>query len=143
MFLQIADFGLANSFRMDKCLDTFCGSPLYASPEIVRGVPYKGPEVSSFYLLSIKLCLRSRSFLFKCLLRFLSRALSLQLTRVKTLLSKFKLLSLCSVLIAATAMLRFLFAHRSPFVFVRKRYLRKVTAVEILTLCSQTLLKSF
>ena len=45
--LQIADFGLSNLYQKDKFLQTFCGSPLYASPEIVNGRPYRGPEVSS------------------------------------------------------------------------------------------------
>jgi serine/threonine protein kinase len=44
--LQIADFGLSNIYHQDKFLQTFCGSPLYASPEIVNGKPYMGPEVS-------------------------------------------------------------------------------------------------
>lgn len=44
-FLQIADFGLSNLYHKDKLLQTFCGSPLYASPEIVNGRPYHGPEV--------------------------------------------------------------------------------------------------
>lgn len=43
--LQIADFGLSNLYHKDKLLQTFCGSPLYASPEIVNGRPYRGPEV--------------------------------------------------------------------------------------------------
>lgn len=42
---QIADFGLSNLYHKDKLLQTFCGSPLYASPEIVNGRPYRGPEV--------------------------------------------------------------------------------------------------
>lgn len=46
MFPQIADFGLSNLYHKDKLLQTFCGSPLYASPEIVNGRPYRGPEVS-------------------------------------------------------------------------------------------------
>jgi serine/threonine protein kinase len=29
---------------------TFCGSPLYASPEIVSGIPYYGPEVDCWSL---------------------------------------------------------------------------------------------
>lgn len=45
-FPQIADFGLSNLYHKDKLLQTFCGSPLYASPEIVNGRPYRGPEVS-------------------------------------------------------------------------------------------------
>ena len=44
-FLQIADFGLSNVYDGNNLLNTFCGSPLYASPEIVRGNPYAGPEV--------------------------------------------------------------------------------------------------
>lgn len=47
---QIADFGLSNLYRGDKLLQTYCGSPLYASPEIVNGRPYRGPEVDSWSL---------------------------------------------------------------------------------------------
>lgn len=46
--LQIADFGLSNLYHQGKFLQTFCGSPLYASPEIVNGKPYTGPEVSAW-----------------------------------------------------------------------------------------------
>ncbi|KAL2102308.1 hypothetical protein ACEWY4_001476 [Coilia grayii] len=48
--IKIADFGLSNLYHKDKLLHTFCGSPLYASPEIVNGRPYKGPEVDSWAL---------------------------------------------------------------------------------------------
>ena len=47
---QIADFGLSNLYRGDEYLQTFCGSPLYASPEIVNGRPYRGPEVDTWSL---------------------------------------------------------------------------------------------
>lgn len=42
---KIGDFGLSNNFDDKNFLSTFCGSPLYASPEIVKGTPYYGPEV--------------------------------------------------------------------------------------------------
>ncbi|XP_077013667.1 NUAK family SNF1-like kinase 2 [Tamandua tetradactyla] len=48
--IKIADFGLSNLYHQDKFLQTFCGSPLYASPEIVNGKPYTGPEVDSWSL---------------------------------------------------------------------------------------------
>jgi serine/threonine protein kinase len=44
---KIADFGLSNYFSDKNLLATFCGSPLYASPEIINGTPYRGPEVGS------------------------------------------------------------------------------------------------
>uniref|UniRef100_T1IV06 Protein kinase domain-containing protein n=1 Tax=Strigamia maritima TaxID=126957 RepID=T1IV06_STRMM len=47
---KIADFGLSNTFGESKLLNTFCGSPLYASPEIVKGNPYYGPEVDCWSL---------------------------------------------------------------------------------------------
>ncbi|XP_012271025.1 uncharacterized protein LOC105694698 [Orussus abietinus] len=47
---KIADFGLSNVFDEQRLLDTFCGSPLYASPEIVKGTPYHGPEVDCWSL---------------------------------------------------------------------------------------------
>lgn len=50
LFLQIADFGLSNLYQRGEYLQTFCGSPLYASPEIVNGRPYRGPEVDTWSL---------------------------------------------------------------------------------------------
>ncbi|XGW28320.1 hypothetical protein V3C99_008249 [Haemonchus contortus] len=47
---KIADFGLSNYFGTKSLLTTFCGSPLYASPEIINGTPYKGPEVDCWSL---------------------------------------------------------------------------------------------
>lgn len=47
---KIADFGLSNVFDDQRLLNTFCGSPLYASPEIVKGTPYQGPEVDCWSL---------------------------------------------------------------------------------------------
>ncbi|KAM4796385.1 NUAK family SNF1-like kinase 2 [Rhinophrynus dorsalis] len=48
--VKIADFGLSNIYNADSYLQTYCGSPLYASPEIVNGRPYVGPEVDSWSL---------------------------------------------------------------------------------------------
>ena len=47
---KIADFGLSNVFDEKHFLNTFCGSPLYASPEIVKGIPYYGAEVDCWSL---------------------------------------------------------------------------------------------
>ncbi|KAI7865587.1 kinase-like domain-containing protein [Spinellus fusiger] len=40
--LKIADFGMAAMQSPDKSLNTSCGSPHYASPEIIKGRPYDG-----------------------------------------------------------------------------------------------------
>mmetsp|Transcript_50675 Transcript_50675/g.109980 ORF Transcript_50675/g.109980 Transcript_50675/m.109980 type:complete len:503 (+) Transcript_50675:112-1620(+) len=45
MFIKIADFGLSNTMRDGEFLKTSCGSPNYASPEVVSGKVYVGPEV--------------------------------------------------------------------------------------------------
>ncbi|XP_074598786.1 nuak family kinase 1 isoform X2 [Brevipalpus obovatus] len=47
---KIGDFGLSNVFDEKHFLHTFCGSPLYASPEIVQGIPYYGAEVDCWSL---------------------------------------------------------------------------------------------
>jgi len=47
---KLADFGLSNVFDKSHQLKTFCGSPLYASPEIVQGLPYEGPEIDCWSL---------------------------------------------------------------------------------------------
>ena len=43
--IKLTDFGFSNFFDKDNVLDTFCGSPLYAAPEMIMKTPYVGPEV--------------------------------------------------------------------------------------------------
>lgn len=45
LHVKIADFGLSNCMRDGEFLKTSCGSPNYASPEVVSGKAYVGPEV--------------------------------------------------------------------------------------------------
>jgi serine/threonine protein kinase len=43
--IKISDFGLSNIMEPGKLLDSFCGSPLYAAPEILLAERYIGPPV--------------------------------------------------------------------------------------------------
>ncbi|XP_037397183.1 NUAK family SNF1-like kinase 1 [Pygocentrus nattereri] len=46
--VKLADFGLSNQYQRGHFLETFCGSPLYASPEIINALP--SPEVDCWAL---------------------------------------------------------------------------------------------
>ncbi|AFZ81659.1 protein kinase domain-containing protein [Theileria equi strain WA] len=59
MNIKLGDFGLSNFMRDGECLKTPCGSPNYASPEVICGKPYSGPEVdiwSCGIILYVLLC---------------------------------------------------------------------------------------
>lgn len=43
--VKIADFGLSNEISDGNFMETSCGSPNYAAPEVIRGAIYPGPEI--------------------------------------------------------------------------------------------------
>ena len=49
--LRLSDFGLGRTVRTsDQYLNTFCGTPLYAGPELVSGIKYVGPSADVWYV---------------------------------------------------------------------------------------------
>lgn len=63
--VKIADFGFSNFWSPELQLDTWCGSPPYAAPEVFLGQKYTGPEVDVwvcidlFYLQPLSLTTRT------------------------------------------------------------------------------------
>lgn len=53
---QIIDFGLANKFEPGQLFKTPCGSPSYASPEVIRQQKYAGPSSDVWSLGVILYC---------------------------------------------------------------------------------------
>lgn len=48
--IKIIDFGFSNTYKDSGLLETFCGSPFYAAPEMILGQKYEGPEVDIWSL---------------------------------------------------------------------------------------------
>ena len=47
---KLSDFGLSKKFEKNELLNTACGSPIYAAPEMLLGKPYKGSEIDIWSL---------------------------------------------------------------------------------------------
>lgn len=43
--IKIVDFGLSNTYKDNETLNTACGSPCYAAPEMIAGKEYHGLKV--------------------------------------------------------------------------------------------------
>lgn len=50
MRIKLIDFGLSNQYAPGELLKTFCGSPTYTAPELIRRQEYQGPEVDIWAL---------------------------------------------------------------------------------------------
>ncbi len=48
--IKLIDFGLSNTITPGKLCDSFCGSPLYSSPELITETDYIGPEIDVWAL---------------------------------------------------------------------------------------------
>lgn len=48
--VKLADFGFGQYFSTDSMLNTWCGSPPYAAPEVFEGREYIGPELDCWSL---------------------------------------------------------------------------------------------
>lgn len=64
MNVKIVDFGFGNEFIRGSKLNTFCGSPPYAAPELFTGRKYEGPEVDIWALGVLLYCLVTGGFPF-------------------------------------------------------------------------------
>jgi len=48
--IKLIDLGFANNYKQSQLLETYCGSPNYAAPEMISGQKYNGPEVDIWSL---------------------------------------------------------------------------------------------
>ena len=62
--IKIADFGFARFIEPHEYSKTYCGSAAYAAPELLQGIPYKGPiaDVWSLGVILYIMCCSSMPF---------------------------------------------------------------------------------
>jgi serine/threonine protein kinase len=63
--LKVADFGLSNKIFDGQSLMTSCGSPNYAAPEVIEGLPYDGTQADIWSCGVILFALLTRSLPFE------------------------------------------------------------------------------
>lgn len=55
--IKLGDFGFTREYDKNALMETFCGTTGYASPEMLQGKKYQGPEVDVWSLGVILYCL--------------------------------------------------------------------------------------
>ena len=62
--IKIADFGFARTIEPQEVSKTYCGSAAYAAPELLQGIPYKGPiaDIWSLGVILYIMCCSSMPF---------------------------------------------------------------------------------
>ena len=68
MEIKIADFGLSNSYINGELLNTCCGSPCYAPPEMITGKPYRAESTDIWSIGIVLYVMLSGSLPFEVLL---------------------------------------------------------------------------
>lgn len=50
MNVKLIDFGFSRQCDIDDALTSFCGTPIYAAPELLQRKPYSGPRADAWSL---------------------------------------------------------------------------------------------
>jgi serine/threonine protein kinase len=72
--IKLIDFGLSNYFTESSEAQSFCGTPAYASPEMILGQSYRGPEVDVWSCGVVLYTMLTNSFPFASLEKILKGA---------------------------------------------------------------------
>ncbi len=75
--IKLIDFGLSCKVKLDQLLDTFCGSPAFASPEVLQQRPYDGFAADVWSIGIVLYCILVGHLPFACVSEIVSNAMDM------------------------------------------------------------------